>query len=85
MGLNWGGGLLQPDGKITPCCPSPALLFVPVIMADTVLPSLLCDDDGPDMCDIADAESISDGDAADLLDVEEDVDGVADAVQCVQF
>ena len=31
------------------------------------------------MLDMSDAESISDGDAADLLDVEEDADGDADA------
>ena len=44
---------------------------------------LLCDDDGPDMFDMADAESISDGDAADLLDIEEDADGDADAAGLV--
>ena len=66
-------------------CPIPALLSVPVTMADIVLPSLACDDDAPDMFDMADAESISEGDAADLLDVEEDAAGVADAVLCVQF
>ena len=54
-------------------CPSPALSFVPVVtMADIVLLSLPCDDDAPDMFDVADAESISDGHAAGLLDNGED-------------
>ena len=40
-------------------------------MADIVLPSLAFEDDAPDMMDMSDAESISDGVAADLHDVEE--------------
>ena len=59
------------------------LLFIPVTMADIVLTTLACDDDAPHMFDMTHAESISDGNAADLLDVEEDAAGAADDVLCV--
>eukprot|EP00670_Eutreptiella_braarudii_P025712 CAMPEP_0174377098 /NCGR_PEP_ID=MMETSP0811_2-20130205/120797_1 /TAXON_ID=73025 ORGANISM="Eutreptiella gymnastica-like, Strain CCMP1594" /NCGR_SAMPLE_ID=MMETSP0811_2 /ASSEMBLY_ACC=CAM_ASM_000667 /LENGTH=65 /DNA_ID=CAMNT_0015528999 /DNA_START=161 /DNA_END=357 /DNA_ORIENTATION=- len=50
-------------------------------MADIVLPYL--DDDAPDMFDMADAESISDGDAADLLQMLRKMLMVMQMLMCV--
>ena len=51
-----------------------ACCLLAVTMVDIVLPSLAFEDDAPDMMDMSDAESISDGVATDLHDVGDGAD-----------
>ena len=78
----WGGGLFRTGGEMTHCCIAHQLPYCLSQSQWQILycPSIACDDDAPDMLDMSDAESISDGVPTDLLDVEEDVDDEEDAV-----
>ena len=63
--LMGGGGGYHLDGIVPVLC---RLLRIAVTMADIVLPSIHCGDE--DVLNLSDGESISDGDGADLADVE---------------